>query len=152
VECLEEEETNMTEQQVPCPRCRHENPPGNRFCGSCGVQLMSGEQLATRQEHRPVRAARAWPFKFGPVSKALAVGVAALAAEAGLSWLQRRIGAEDRSSRPAVRDVRSVSRGYLLGQSLEEVLVQVWEDSYSQVVARREVRSFLTTVPTGRRR
>jgi hypothetical protein len=113
---------------------------------------MSSEQLATRQEHRPVRAARAWPFKFGPVSKALAVGVAALAAEAGLSWLQRRIGAEDRSSRPAVRDVRSVSRGYLLGQSLEEVLVQVWEDSYSQVVARREVRSFLTTVPTGRRR
>jgi hypothetical protein len=86
------------------------------------------------------------------VSKALALGLAVLAAEAGLSWLQRRIGAEERSSLPAVRDAGSTSRGYLLGQSLEEVLVQVWEDSHSQVVARREVRSFLTTVPTGRRR
>jgi hypothetical protein len=142
----------MTEQQVPCPRCRQENPPGNRFCGSCGVQLISGEQLATRQEHSPVQAGRAWPAKLGPVSKALALGLAVLAAEAGLSWLQRRIGAEERSSLPAVRDAGSTSRGYLLGQSLEEVLVQVWEDSRGQVVARREVRSFLTTVPTGRRR
>jgi hypothetical protein len=152
VECLEEEETNMTEQQVPCPRCRHENPPGNRFCGSCGVQLMSSEQLVTRQEHRPVRAARAWPFKFGPVSKALAVGVAVLAAEAGLSWLQRRIDTEERSSLPAVRDADSASRGYLLGQSLEEVLVGAWEDSRGRVVARREVRSFVSTGSTGRRR
>jgi hypothetical protein len=142
----------MTEQRVPCPRCRHENPPTNRFCGSCGVQLVSGEQLATRQEHSPVQAGRAWPAKIGPVSKALAVGVAVLAAEASLSWLQRRIGTEERSSLPAVRDAGSASRGYLLGQSLEEVLIQVWEDSHSQAVARREVRSFLTTVPTGRRR
>src|SRR5215218_6038057 len=142
----------MTEQQVSCPRCRQENPPGNRFCGSCGVRLMSGEQLARRQEHRPVPAGRAWPAKLGPVSKALAVGVAALATEAGLSWLQRRIGTEERSSLPAVRDAGSASGGYLVGQSLEEVLVGAWEDSHGQVVARREVRSFVSTGPTGRRR
>jgi hypothetical protein len=142
----------MTEQQVPCPRCNQENPPRNRFCGSCGVQLISGEQLATRQEHSPVQAGRAWPAKLGPVSKALAVGVAVLAAEASLSWLQRRIGTEERSSLPAVRDTGSASRGYLLGQSLEEVLVGAWEDSRGRVVARREVRSFVTTGPTGRRR
>jgi Double zinc ribbon len=141
----------MTEQ-APCPRCRHENPPGNRFCGSCGVQLMSSEQLATRQEHSPVQAGRAWPAKLGPVSKALAVGVAVLAAEAGLSWLQRRIGTEERSSLPTVRDADSASRGYLLGQSLEEVLVGAWEDSCGWGVARREVRSFVSTGPTGRRR
>jgi hypothetical protein len=152
VERLEEEETNMTEQQVPCPRCRHENPPGDRFCGSCGVQLISGEQLATRQEHRPVQAGRAWPAKLGPVSKVLAVGVAVLVAEAGLSWLQRRIGTEERSSLPAVRDADSASRHYLIGQSLEEVLVGAWEDSRGRVVARREIRSFVTTEPTGRRR
>ena len=64
----------MTEQ-VPCPRYRQENPPDNRFCGSCGVQLMSGEQLATRQEHSPVQAGRAWPSKLSPAGKALAVGV-----------------------------------------------------------------------------
>jgi hypothetical protein len=142
----------MTEQQVPCPRCRHENPPGDRFCGSCGVQLISGEQLATRQEHRPVQASRAWPAKLGPVSKVLAVGVAVLVAEAGLSWLQRRIGTEERSSLPAVRDADSASRHYLIGQSLEEVLVGAWEDSRGRVVARREIRSFVTTEPTGRRR
>jgi Double zinc ribbon len=142
----------MTEQQVPCPRCHHENPPGNRFCGSCGVQLISGEQLATRQEHSPVRAGRAWPSKLGPVSKTLAVGVAVLAAEAGLSWLQRKIGTEDRSSVPAVRDADSASRIYLVSQSLEEVLAGAWEDSRGRVVARREVRSFVSTGPTGRGR
>jgi hypothetical protein len=142
----------MAERQVPCPRCPHENPPTNRYCGSCGVPLTSGEQLATRQEHSPVQAGRAWPAKLGPVSKALAVGVAVLAAEASLSWLQRRIGTEERSSLPAVRDTGSASRGYLLGQSLEEVLVGAWEDSRGRVVARREVRSFVTTGPTGRRR
>jgi hypothetical protein len=142
----------MTEQQVSCPRCRHENPPGNRFCGSCGVPLTSGEQLVRRQEHRPVLAARAWPSKLGPAGKALAVGVAAIAAEAGLSWLQRRIGTEEWSSSPAARDAGSASGGYLLGQSLEEVLLQAWEDSRGRVVARREVRSFVSTWPTGRRR
>ena len=86
------------------------------------------------------------------MSKALAVGVAVLAAEAGLSWLQRKIGTEERSSLPAVRDADSASRGYLVGQSLEEVLLGAWEDSHGLVVARREVRSFLTTGPTGGRR
>jgi hypothetical protein len=141
----------MTEQD-PCPLCRQENPPSNRFCGSCGVRLKSGEQLATRQEHRPVLAGRAWPAKLGPVSKALAVGVAVLAAEAGLSWLQRRIGTEERPSLPAVRDADSASGGYLLGQSLEEVLVGEWDHSRGRVVARREVRSFVSTGSTDRRR
>jgi hypothetical protein len=142
----------MTEQHVPCPRCSQDNPPRNHFCRSCGALLTSGEQLAKRQEHSPVRAGLAWPAKLGPVSKALAVGVAVLAAEAGLSWLQRRIGTEERSSLPAIRDGSSASGGYLLGQRLEEVLVGAWEDSRGRVVVRREVRSFVTTGLTGRRR
>jgi hypothetical protein len=142
----------MTEQQVPCPRCHQEYQPRNRFCGSCGAPLTGGEQLATRQEHRPVPAGRAWPAKVGPVSKALAVGVAALAIEAGLSWLRHKIGAEDRSSRPAARGGTNASGGYLVGQSLEEVLLQMWEGSHGQLVVRREVRSFVATGPTGRRR
>jgi hypothetical protein len=143
----------MTKQQVPCPRCRQENPPRNRFCGSCGAPLTSGEQLAMREEHRPpVPGRRAWPANLGPVSKVLAVGAAALAIEAGLSWLRHKVGEEERSSRPFVRGVGSASRGYLIGQSLEEVLVQMWEGSHGQFVARREVRSFVATGPTGRRR
>jgi hypothetical protein len=54
--------------------------------------------------------------------KALVVGVAVLAAEAGLSWIQRTIGTEERTSLPAVRGGVSASRGYLLGQNLEEIL------------------------------
>ena len=142
----------MTKQQVPCPRCRQENPPRNRFCGSCGAPLTSGEQLAKREEHRPVPAGRAWPANLGPVSKALAVGAAALAIEAGLSWLRHKVGAEQRSSRAVVRGIGSASRGYLIGQSLDEVLVQMWEGSHGQFVARREARSFVATGPTGRRR
>ena len=101
-------------------QCRQENPPTNRYCGSCGAPLTSSEQLATRQEHRPVPAARAWPAKLGPVSKALAVGVAAHRSRPLMVTAQDR--AEDRSSRPAVRGVGSASRSYLVGQSLEEVL------------------------------
>jgi hypothetical protein len=41
----------------------------------------------------------------------------------------------------------SASRGYLVVQNLEEVLLQAWEDSNGRVVARREVRSFATTGP-----
>jgi hypothetical protein len=142
----------MTERQVPCPRCRHENLPSNRFCGSCGAPLKSGEQLSTRQEHSPVRATRAWPSKLSPAGKALVVGVAVLAAQAGLSWLQRTISTEERTSLPAVRGGVSASRGYLLSQSLEEILVETWKDSHGRVVARREIRSFVSTEPTGRRR
>jgi hypothetical protein len=80
------------------------------------------------------------------------VGVAVLAAEAGLSWLQRRIGTEERSSLPADRDAGSASRSYIVGQSLEEVFVQTWEDPHGRVFARREVLSFFTTGPTGRQR
>ena len=142
----------MTERQIPCPRCPQENPPTNRYCGSCGVPLTSGEQLATRREYRLVPAGRAWLAKLGPVSKALAVGAAALATEAGLSWLWPKVGAEDRSSLPAVRGAGSAPRHYLVSQSLEEVLLQMSEDHHGRVVARREVRSFFTTRPTDTRR
>ncbi len=140
----------MTEP-APCPLCRHTNPPENGFCGSCGAPLSSSEQLAPRQDHDPVPTRRAWPAKLGPAGKALAVGVAVLAAEVGVSWLRRKIGAEDRSSMPAVRGAGSASYGYLLSQSLEEGLVQIWEeDSHNRVLARREIRSFVTMWPIDR--
>ena len=90
------------------------------------VRRPADERRATcHARGAPPRPGRAWPFKLGPVSKALAVGVAALATEASLSWLRHKIGAEDRSSMPAVRGVGSASRGYLVSQSLEEGLLQM---------------------------
>ncbi len=122
----------MTEQQVPCPRCRNENPPSNRFCGSCGVQLKSGEQLATRQEHSPVQAARAWPSKLSPAGKALAVGLAVLATEAGLVWLRRRVGYDNRPSPPPTRVAKPANSEHTIGQSLDEVFVWLQEEGYFQ--------------------
>jgi hypothetical protein len=107
----------------PCRLCRHANPPGNRFCGSCGTPLRSGEQLATRQEHRPVPTR---PAKLGSAGKVLAVGVAVLAAEASLSWMRRKMETGDRASVSVVRGAESASSGFRLSQCLEEVLVQAW--------------------------
>jgi hypothetical protein len=129
---------------APCPLCQHENPSENRFCGSCGARLTSEEQLATRQQPYPVPATRAWPTMLGPAGKAVAVGVAVLAAEASLSWLRGKMGADNRSSMTALRGADSTSRGHLVSQSLEEVLVQTWEKSSdSRVFARRVVRTYV---------
>ena len=142
----------MTEL-ASCPPCHHENPPENRFCGSCGTRLTSGEQLATRQEHYPVPATRAWPTMLGPTGKALAVGVAALAAEASLSWLRRKLQAEAHSSMPTIRGANSTSGDCLVSQSLEEILVQTWgEKSGSRVFAQRFVQSIVATGQTDRTR
>src|SRR5919202_2514896 len=130
---LGEEQTTVTEQATCCPRCQYENPPENRFCGSCGVRLTGGEQLATRREHHPVTAGSPWPIKIGPAGKALAVGVAALVAEASLSWVWRKIGAEARSPTPTIRGA-ATSRGYPVSQSLEEILVQTWGENFDSRV------------------
>ncbi len=29
---------------MQCPRCRQDNPPGSRFCNSCGTRLASADQ------------------------------------------------------------------------------------------------------------
>jgi hypothetical protein len=94
------------------------------------------------------------PVRLKPVGKALAVGVAALAAEAGLSWLRRRAEGGGRPSMPAARDVDPASPGYLVGQSLEEVLVRAWvgDSQKSRIFARRAIRSFVSMAPTHRRR
>jgi hypothetical protein len=73
--------------QAPCPRCRHANPPENRFCGSCGASLGAGNDLVAQRGGTPTVKSRALPAKLGPAGNAVAVGLAALALRAGLSWL-----------------------------------------------------------------
>ena len=69
-----------------------------------------------REEHRPVPAGRACPAKFGPVSKALAVGEAALATKASLSWLRYKAGAEAPKAHLSLPGCSSgVEVAYLLG-------------------------------------
>jgi hypothetical protein len=138
---------------APCPRCRHENPTDNRFCGRCGASLGSGSELVPhRRESSLTVAGRALPAKLKPVGKALAVGAAALAAEALLSRLGRRTD-RGRPSLPGVaRGSEPAVPGRLVGWGLEEVLVLLDEGvSRSRVLEWRTARWFYATETTDRR-
>jgi hypothetical protein len=136
---------------IPCPLCRHDNPSENRFCGRCGASLACSEQLALRQENSPTIVDRSLPARFGPAGKALALGLAALAAEAGLAWLRRR---NERFNQPSPLNDRSAELAvpeYFFSQSLEEVLVQLQEGgSRDRIFARRVVRSSNIARPADR--
>jgi hypothetical protein len=136
---------------IPCPLCRHHNPSENRFCGRCGASLAASEQLALRQENSPTIVDRSLPARFGPVGKALALGLATLAAEAGLAWLRRR---NERFNQPSPLNDRSAELAvpeYFFSQSLEEVFVQLQEGgSRDRIFARRVVRSSNIARPADR--
>ena len=139
-------------EQTPCPRCRHANPPENRFCGWCGASLGAGGDLVARREGNPTVMGHTLPVKPGPVGKALAVGLVTLAVRAGLSWLGRRTTAENRSSALSTRELDVAVPKRLLGQSREEVLIQGLEGEHrGRVLAWRAVRSIIITELIDRR-
>ena len=142
----------MTEP-ARCPRCRHVNPPENRFCGSCGASLGAGRVLVGRRENNPTVMGHALPVKPESVGKALAVGLVTLAVRAGLSWIRHRTTAEDRSSRLIARELGTAVPERLLGQSLEEVLFQESKGDYrSRTFAWQAIRSIAVTGWTSSRR
>jgi hypothetical protein len=73
-----------------CATCQAANPIDDKFCGQCGAAL---ERLLPA--HRPPSAltiaGKQIPTHWQQIGKAAAVGAAALVAEAGLAWLQRRV-------------------------------------------------------------
>jgi len=139
-------------EQTPCPQCQHANPQENRFCGWCGTSLGAGSNLVARRESNLTVMGHALPVKPGPVGKALAVGLATLAAEVGLSWLRHRTTAEDRASKLTTGELDTAMSERLLGQSLEEVLVQELVGEHrGRTFAWRGVRSIVITEPTHRR-
>jgi hypothetical protein len=75
-----------------CPACQHGNPMENRFCGACGAAL-EHHALAVRTEDAIIVAGQRIPLaQARQIGKAVAVGLAAVAAEAGLAWMMRRSG------------------------------------------------------------
>src|SRR6266542_6494739 len=73
-----------------CPACQHGNPLDDRFCGKCGAPLE--RQLPARHGNAPLAVAgRQLPITWQQFGKTVALSVAALAAEAGLAWLRKRI-------------------------------------------------------------
>ena len=148
----EEDEGTMTDQ-ARCPRCRNAYLPENRFCGSCGASLEGSSNLVVRRETGLTMMGHSLPAKLGPAGKMLVVGLATLAAQAGLSWLRHRTNAEDRSSTLTTREHDTAVSERLLGQRLEEVLIQELEGDYrSRTFAWRAIRSIVVTEWTSSRR
>ena len=135
---------------TPCPQCRHGNPLENRFCGACGAPLTSGGQLAGRPEGGPPAASRALlPAELNPVGRALAVGLAALAAQAGLAWLRRRAEGSDRPTLTAAKGTEPAISEHPVYQSFEEVYAWVREGEFEgRMFAQRTAESFRTVNPT----
>ncbi len=139
---------------TPCPQCRHGNPPENRFCGACGAPMTSGGQLVRRPEGGPVAAGRALlPAELKPVGRALAVGLATLAAQTGLAWLRHRAEGSDRLPPAATKGTEPAIPEHLVYQSFEEVYAWVREGDFeSRMFAQRTVRSLHAANPTDRLR
>jgi hypothetical protein len=114
-----------------CPLCRHENPPENRFCGSCGVALTADSELVPRREGSLDPARRAWPAKLTPAGKALAVSLMVLVAGVGSSLLRQRLGRADQPPSSAARVTEPSTPELLIGESVEEVFVWLQEGDLS---------------------
>jgi hypothetical protein len=132
-----------------CPQCRHGNPLENRFCGACGTPLTSSGQLARRPEDGPPTAGRALlPAELKPVGRALEVGLATLAARAGLAWLRRRAEGSDRAPLTAAKGTEPAIPEHLVYQSFEEAYAWVRKGDFeSRMFARRAVESFRAMNP-----
>jgi hypothetical protein len=73
-----------------CPQCHFGNPLEHRFCGRCGISL-ERNQLAPPPETGLNLSNLNVPDSLKQVGQAMAVSLVALAAEAGMAWLRRRV-------------------------------------------------------------
>jgi hypothetical protein len=125
-----------------CPACQHGNPLDNRFCGSCGHALE--QQLpAVRQQAALALRGVALPVPWKQVSKTVAIGLATLAAEAGLAWLRRKVegGAPAAVAAPPTRALVPTRSGQPASDAVTVVsqrVLEVWEqgDLTRRVVER----------------
>lgn len=93
-------------QQI-CPHCRDSNPMENRYCGQCGASLTQlvphgRSPLVVRQPGLPVPQLK-------QVGQTVAVGLLAIAAEAGLKWLQRRLNEPETIQSPPANKETAVA-------------------------------------------
>jgi hypothetical protein len=133
-------------EQIPCSRCRHANPPENRFCGSCGAALRTGTDLMARRAGSLTVMGHAMPMRPGPIGTALAAGLGMLAMRAGMSWLRHRFTADDRSSTLTTREHDSALSEFLLGQRIEKILIQESEEAHEgRTIAWQAIRSIAAT-------
>lgn len=111
-----------------CAACQHGNPIANRFCGACGAS-MEPQALAPRPSDTLMIAGQAVPLaQVRHVGRAVAVGLAAVAAEAGLAWLRRR-GNLPANVLPAATQATQVSPETLSGAVtiMSQRVIEIWD-------------------------
>jgi hypothetical protein len=116
-----------------CPQCQHGNPLENRFCGACGSSL-ERQELATRPQAGLTVAGRPLPMRqMRQVGSAVALSIAAVAAEAGLAWLKRRVdqGGQPQASQPLARSapqqVTPASGSPSVVTIISQRVVEIWD-------------------------
>lgn len=127
-----------------CPHCATGNPAEQMYCGQCGTRLAL--PLARRPNgalaRRPIRL----PAQWKETGKVVALGVATLAAEAGLAWLQRRQQPVAKSTvpqpPPALPQRRS-ARVVAMGHRVSET----WVDGQLQQRTEEQVMWFAPDDP-----
>src|SRR5512145_1937412 len=94
-----------------CPACQHGNPLDDRCFGKCGT-LLERQLPVRRSEGHITIAGGNLPITWRQFGKTLALSVATIAAEAGISWLRRRVEAAPlNSSSSLARSPRSRPSG-----------------------------------------
>lgn len=123
-----------------CPVCNAANRSSSRYCRRCGSDLFHDVTVVPAQPTSLQRISRALPSKQAKqVGQAVAVSVAALALEAGVSWLRRRMRQQRDVTLPAVQEPKpataqprpqSVSIARRSGgvTMMRQRTVQVWQN------------------------
>jgi hypothetical protein len=122
-----------------CPTCQHGNPLDDRFCGKCGAPLE--RQLPARRGDAPLAVAgRQLPVTWQQFGTTVALSVAALAAEAGLAWLRKRMESGPASTlaplartvpttRPSAAETSTLKHGPVgtVVTIVSQRVVEIWE-------------------------
>jgi len=116
-----------------CPRCRQGSPLENRFCGQCGAAMEHYPVLPPQESKALVTlSGNTLPAKqLKQIGQTVAVSLVALAAEAGISYLRRRLQQTEtrlpakRAPKTAVAPIQSAEQTItVIGQQTTEVRQQ----------------------------
>jgi hypothetical protein len=82
----------------PCPNCRHQNPEENSYCGNCGSELRQSALIISRPSPIQISETPLATPQIKALAATIAVSAAAILAEQGLVYVQRRLSAIERPS------------------------------------------------------
>jgi hypothetical protein len=74
-----------------CRGCNYGNSVDSQYCNKCGAALERIVRVPAEPSTALAKRGAALPVRWQQIGKTVAIGAFALAAEAGLTWLKKRI-------------------------------------------------------------